>query len=53
MQVTFWTEDQFYFISHCRNLFNEKLKKIINKQKIVYSQANALCSSEEPLHIKH
>ena len=46
MQVIFWTEDNFCFISDCKNSFNCKLKKFINKQIIIfYSPSNALCLS--------
>ena len=48
MQVIFWVEDNFCFISDCRNSFNCKLKKLINEQIIVfYSPSNPLCSSDE------
>ena len=53
MQVIFWTEDDFCFISYCRDSFNGKFKKLINKQKILYCPTNALCSSEEPLKKRH
>ena len=29
MQEIFWTEDNFYFTSDCRNLFNCKLKGVV------------------------
>ena len=48
MQVIFWTEDNLCFISDCKNSFNCKLKKFINKQIIIfYSPSNALCLSEK------
>ena len=41
--MIFWTEDNFNFISDCRNSFNCKLKKFINEQIITfYSPSNAL-----------
>ena len=47
MQVIFWSEDNFCFISDCRNAFYCKLKKLINEQIIIfYSPSNALCSPE-------
>ena len=53
MQVISWTEDDFYFISDCRNSFNNKLKKLIKEQIIIfYSPSNAL-SSDEFVQIKH
>ena len=33
MQVIFQTEDDFSFISDCRNPFDGKLKKAFNKKK--------------------
>ena len=43
----------FCFISDCRNSCNCKLKKLINKQIIIfYSPSNALCSSDESVQIK-
>ena len=54
MQVIFWSEDNFCFISDCRNAFYCKLKKLINEQIIIfYSPSNALCSSDESVQIKH
>ena len=48
MQVIFWSEDNFCFISDCRNAFYCKLKKLINEQIIIfYSPSNALTSSDE------
>ena len=53
MQVIFWTEDNFCFISDRRNLFNCKLKKIINEQlTIFYSPSNTLCCSHKSVQIK-
>ena len=53
MQVIFWNEDNFCFISDCRNAFYCKLKKLINEQIIIfYSPSNALCSSDESVQIK-
>ena len=51
MQVIFWTEDHFWFISHRTNLFNYKLKKLINEQIIFYSPSNVFCSSDESVQI--
>ena len=54
MQVIFWTEDNFCFISDCKNLFKCKLQKFINEQVIVfYSPSNALCSSDKSVQVKH
>ena len=55
MQVIFWTEDNFYFISDCGNSFKCKLKKLIINERIAisYSPPNALCSPEEFVQIKH
>ena len=44
----FWTENNFHFISNCRNWLNYKLKKLINEQIIIfYSHSNAVCSSDK------
>ena len=52
MQGIFWTEDNFHFISNCRNSFNCKLKKLINEQIIIfYSPSNVLCSSNESVQM--
>ena len=54
MQMIFWTEDNFWFASDCRNSFNCKLKKLVNEQIIIfYSPSNTLCSSDKSVHIKH
>ena len=54
MQVIFWTEDHFWFISDCRDSFNCKLKKLINEHVTTfYSLSNALCSFDEPVQIKN
>ena len=54
MWVIFSTEDNFCFISDCRNSFNCKLKKIKNEQIIIfYIPSNALCPSAESVQIKH
>ena len=54
IQVIFWTEGNFCFISDCGNSFNCKLKKLIKEQiSIFYSPSNALCSSDESVQIKH
>ena len=53
MQVSFWTEDNFCFISNYRNSFNLKIKKIINEQIIIfYSPSDMLCSSDESVNIE-
>ena len=50
----FWTEDNFCFVSSCRNSFNYKLKKLINELVIIfYSLSNALCWPDESVQIKH
>ena len=43
------TEDNFCFVSDCRNLFDCRLKNIFNEKVLVifYSPSNALCSSDE------
>ena len=54
MQVIFWKEDNFSFISDCRNSFDCKLQKLINEQIIIFnSPSNALCSSGESAEAKH
>ena len=54
MLVICWTEDNFCFISDCRNSFNCKLKKLIIKQMIIfYRPSNARCSSGESVQINH
>ena len=46
--------NNFCFISDCWNSFHYKLKKLINKQIIIfYSPSNTLCSSDESLQIKY
>ena len=53
IQVIFWTEDYFCFISGCGNSFSCKLKKLINKQIIIfYGPSNTLCLSDKSLQIK-
>ena len=53
MQLLFWTEDNFCLISDCANSFNCKLKKLINKEIIIfYSPSNALSSSDKSVQIK-
>ena len=48
MQVIFWAEDNFCFISDCLNSINSKLKKLINEQIIIsYIPSNAVCSSDK------
>ena len=45
--LPFWIEDNFCFISDCKNFFKCKFKKLINEQIIIfYSPSNKLCSSE-------
>ena len=34
--MIFWTEDNFNFISNCRNSFNCKLKKLMKEQTIIF-----------------
>ena len=52
MQVIFWTEENIYVISDCRDSFNCKLKKLINEQIIIfYSPSKALYSSEESVQL--
>ena len=54
MQLIFWTEDNFSFISGYRHYFNCKLKKLTNRQIIIfYSPSNAPCSSDKSVQIKH
>ena len=48
---SFWVENNFRFISDCRNSFNGKLKKLINKQKNLYIPTNILCLLVESLQI--
>ena len=48
MQVIFQTEDDFSFISDCRNPFDGKLKKAFNKKKNFYSPVIVLYSSDSP-----
>ena len=48
MQVIFRTEDDFSFISDCRNPFDGKLKKAFNKKKNFYSPVIVLYSSDSP-----
>ena len=51
VQVNFWTEDNFCCISYRGNLFNWKLKKLINEEIIIfYSPPDALFSSDESVH---
>ena len=50
----FWSEDNFCFISDCRNSMNCKLEKAHDEQIIIfYSPSNAFCSSGESAWIKH
>ena len=55
MQVIFWNEDKFCFLSGCRNSFNCKLKKAYKRANIIitYSPSNIICSSDESTQIKH
>ena len=54
VQVIFWTENNFCFISDCRNPFSCKLKKLINEQIIIfYNPSNALCSSDKFVPMKN
>ena len=54
MQVIFLAEDNSCFITDCRNSFNCKLKKLINKQiNIFHGPSNILCLSGESLQTKH
>ena len=46
MQVIFWTEDNFSFISYCKKLINEQII-------IFYNPSNVLCSSDESVQVKH
>ena len=46
-QVVFWTEDDFWIISDCRNTLKNKFRKIINKYIFLYNLATSRCSSEE------
>ena len=48
MQVIFRTEDDFSFISDCRNLFDGKLKKVFDKKKNFCSPVIVLYSSDSP-----
>ena len=52
MEIIFWTEDNFGFISDSRDSFNCKLKKLIREQIITfYSPSNALVHLMK--HLKH
>ena len=52
MQVIFWTEDSFRFISNCRNSCNCELKKFIKEQIIFfYSPSHVFCSSDKSIQI--
>ena len=54
MLMIFWTEDLFCCISDCINSYNCKLKKLVNKEMIVfYNPSNAICSSKKSVQIKH
>ena len=58
IQLNFWTENNFCFISDCKNSFICKLKKLLNEKIIIfYSPSNILCSSDESVqkkkHSKH
>ena len=54
MQVIFWIEHNFCFISDCNNLPKCNLKKLINNQIIIFcSPSNALRSFDEFVQIKH
>ena len=55
MQVNFWTEDNFCFISGCKNSFTYKSKKFINEQIIIdfYIPSNALYWSDKRVEIKY
>lgn len=50
----FLTEDNFFFISNCRNSFNCELKKFIKEQIIFfYSLSHVFCSSGKSVQIDH